>query len=92
MQITVHPAVADPSSTSAAAGPGRTASSRRSGTQQGYRVKLVGRPAVTVPTSGPGENLPSTVWVLAPLPVTRRTGTEDGGRVRGGSGSGWARR
>jgi hypothetical protein len=32
------------------------------------RVELTGRPAVTVPTAGRDQNLPFTVWVLAPLP------------------------
>jgi hypothetical protein len=33
------------------------------------RVELTGRPAVTVPTAGRDQNLPFTVWVLAPLPL-----------------------
>jgi hypothetical protein len=33
------------------------------------RVELAGRPAVTVPTAGRDQNLPFTVWVLAPLPL-----------------------
>jgi hypothetical protein len=33
------------------------------------RVELAGRPAVTIPTAGRDQNLPFTVWVLAPLPL-----------------------
>jgi hypothetical protein len=33
------------------------------------RVELAGRPAVTVPTAGRDQNLPFTVWVLAPFPL-----------------------
>jgi hypothetical protein len=33
------------------------------------RVELAGRPAVTVPTARRDQNLPFTVWVLAPLPL-----------------------
>ncbi len=33
------------------------------------RVELAGWPAVTVPTAGRDQNLPFTVWVLAPFPL-----------------------